>query len=396
LCGSEKLGLLIDLGFHPLADTFLKPEQLNEAEPTYPLRVLQCESCGYTMSQYVVSPEKRYQENEYSYDSSNSKVAIKHFEEMASDVIERAGVTGDDLVVDIGSNVGTLLEAFHKKSDCLVLGVEPAPNMAARAKQNGVPTIQDFFNGTVASKILGTGKVKAVTITNAWNHVEGLTDFMEQVKRILAPDGMFVTEVPYLSLLVQKIAFDTIYLEHVSYFSIKPLIPFFKKFGFSIVDLQENDYMGGSIRISAMQGTKESVQVQAYVKREEEEHLYNSATYSVFMDRVRRFKADLVGRLYRIKKDGGHIVGIGAATKGNTLLNYCKIDNTLLDFVTDSSAFKIGKYTPGSHIPIKSDESIGPEITHALILPWNIGKFLQEKLGQLSVDFIVPEMGSRV
>src|SRR3989344_1546598 len=392
LCGSDKLSIIIDLRYHPLADTFVKEAQLREPESRYPLRVLLCEDCGHAMSQYDVPPSVRYQENEYSYDSANSKVSIAHFGEMANEIIGKVGIGKDDLVVDIGSNVGTLLEAFRTKSACQVLGIEPAPNMVAKALQNNVPTVPDFFNKRSADKILEIKKAKAITITNAFNHISNLEEFMTQIARTLDPAGAFVIEAPHLAHLVEKTAFDTIFLEHVSYFAVTPLVPFFKRFGLIITDLYENEYMGGSVRIYVSKTVSQSPKVDEYIAREKRMGLFSLETYRELMTRVAGFKQALVFSLYEAKKNGGRIIGIGAATKGNTLLNYCGIDSTLLDFVTDASAYKIGKYTPGSHILIQPDEAITNEITHALILPWNIALFLKEKLGSKfpSMNFIIP------
>ncbi len=392
LCASEDLSLILDLGFHPLADTFLKKEQLTEPETRYPLQVLLCNSCGHAMNSYIVPAEKRYQENEYSYDSGNSKVSIQHFGEMAADVIARMQVTKGDLMVDIGSSVGTLLEAFRTQAGANVIGVEPAPNIAALAAKNNVPTIQDFFGEKAVQEILKTGKAKAITMTNAFNHIAGLDAFMQNIVKVLAPDGAFVIEVPYLLHLVQKLAFDTIYLEHVSYCAIKPLLPFFKKFGLFITDIAENDYMGGSLRLTVGSNTPETPLVNEYVAKEEAAGLYEPKTYETMSARMKQFKFSLVRQLLDARSGGGTVIGIGAATKGNTLLNYCGIDATLLDFITDASPLKIGKYTPGSHVRIEPDEAITDSVTHALILPWNIGDFLKGKLGPKfpHITFIVP------
>lgn len=394
LCGSSELLKIIDLGFHPLADTFLKESQLDAPESFYPLRVLLCRSCGHAMGSFVVAPEKRYQENDYSYDSGNSKVSVEHFKEMAADVIKRVGISSEDLVVDIGSSVGTLLEAFRAQAGANIIGVEPARNIARLAEQNNIPTICDFWSGAAAQAIRKTGKAKAITITNAFNHIGNLDAFMRNITDVLSPDGACVIEVPYLLHLVQKRAFDTIYLEHVSYFAIKPLAPYFKKFGLVITDIMENDYMGGSIRLTVRSNGAESPSVTEYIDREETAGLYEVKTYEVLSARIRQFKFSLLKQLLDARLSGGMVIGIGAATKGNTLINYCGIDSTMLDFITDASPLKIGKYTPGSHIPILPDEAITATVTHAVILPWNIAEFLKGKLGPRypQIVFITPHM----
>jgi SAM-dependent methyltransferase len=392
LCGSKDLSKVLDLGFHPLADFFMKESQLHEVERRYPLEVLLCQKCGHGMNSYVVPAETRYQENDYSYDSSNSKIAITHFTDMAKDVTTRAKVKKGDLVVDIGSNVGTLLGAF-KDLGAEVQGVDPSANIAAIAQKNGIPTINDFFSPQAAKKILKKGKAQAITMTNAFNHVSHLQSFMKTLVSILHKDGTFVIELPYFLQVIKKKHFDVVYLEHVSYIAIKPLVPFFKKYGLAITHLEENDYMSGSIRIFVGRG-KPSPLVKKQIALEEKAGLYNKKTWQKFAQEVHMVKLHLLKELVEARHKGGKIVAIGAAAKGNTLLNYCGIDTHLVDFVTDASPLKIGKYTPGSHLPIRSDDEITSEVTHALILAWNIADFLKSKISPKHphLEFITPHV----
>src|SRR3989344_2116890 len=356
LCGSKNLEKVLDLGFHPLADLFMKESQLKEPERRYPLALLLCQDCGHGMNSFVVPATERYQENDYSYDSSNSKVSVQHFQEMAEEVSKRANVQKGDLVVDIGSNVGTLLNAF-KNLGAEVQGVDPAHNIAALAEKNGIPTINDFFNKSSAEKILKRGKAKVVTITNAFNHISPLDEFMKCVVSILDKSGSLVIELPYFLEIIRKKHFDVVYLEHVSYIAIKPLVSFFKKFGLAITHVEENDYMSGSIRIFVGFGA-ESPLVAKQIELEESLGLYNLETWAKFAKSVADCKTRLLQELKEARSKGGKIVAIGAAAKGNTLLNYCGIDTALIDFATDASPLKIGKYTPGSPLPILADDAI--------------------------------------
>lgn len=392
LCGSADLSKVLDLGFHPLADFFVKESQLQAAERRYPLSLLLCQNCGHGMNSFVVPAEVRYQENDYSYDSGNSKISVSHFTNMASEVTERAGIQKGELVVDIGSNIGTLLGAF-KDLGATIQGVDPAPNIVALAEENGIPTINDFFNETSAEKILEKGRAKAITITNAFNHISPLDEFMESVVSILDKSGSFVIELPYFLEIIRKKHFDVVYLEHVSYIAVKPLVPFFKKFGLSITHVEENDYMSGSIRIFVGYG-KESPLVKEQIALEENSGLYSLETWQKFATGIRECKMRLLKELVEARLEGGKIVAIGAAAKGNTLLNYCGIDTTLIDFATDASPLKIGKYTPGSHLPIRSDDAIDENVTHALILAWNIAGFLKNKISPRfpHLKFITPHV----
>jgi SAM-dependent methyltransferase len=388
--------MAIDLGFHPLADTFLKKEQLERPETRYHLNVVACKNCGHLMNGYIVSAEERYQENEYSYDSSNSKVAINHFDEFAEEAIRIAGITNKDMVVDIGSNVGTFLKKFNERSGCKVLGIEPSLNIAKLAEKDGVKTIQNFFNSNAVIDAKKISKAKLITGTNVYNHIEDQKAFAKNAKALLTSDGMIAIEAPYGGTLIDGTLFDTIYLEHVSYFYVKPLKEFWGSYGFKINHIALNDYMGGSMRFYLSRHLPESPEVAKMVKEEKRKKYFSPATYEDFMKRTIGFKTDLMKNLYQIKAKGGVIIGIGAATKGNTLLNYCGIDNTLLEYVTDASPLKVGKYTPGSHIPIKHDDEIDNKvITHGLILPWNIGDFLKKKLSPLGIKFIVPHLKNK-
>ncbi len=393
MCGADDLAPIIDLGHHPLADTFLPSHHLNQSETRYPLRVLLCKQCGYATLSHVVSQEERYQGVDYSYTASNSPVSISHFTDMAKDIGGAVEINAGDLVVDIGSSDGTLLRSFREQSGCRIQGVEPAKNIAESAERNGIPTINDFFTSSTVSRIVSNGKAQVITATNVYNHITDMNAFMENILAALTNDGMFIFETPSLLDLIRRTAFDTIYLEHVSYFGVKPLARFYKKFGLYIHKIELNDYMGGSMRVYVSKMPADSHVADAFIRMEETAGSYDPATYASFMNRVHAFKFDLCRELYAIKARGGKIIGIGAATKGNTLLNYCKIDGSILEFITDNSPLKIGKYTPGSHIPIKSDADIHSGVTHALILPWNIGDFLKEKLKHLKLDFIVPSMG---
>ncbi len=393
LCQSTKLYQAIDLGYHPLADTFLKADQLNEPETHYHLNVVACSSCGHLMNGYIVPATARYQENEYSYDSSNSKVSIEHFSDFAKEAIELAELTKNDLVVDMGSNVGTFLSKFKEHTGCKVYGVEPSKNIAQLARKNGVRTINDFFNKDAVNKIKESQKAKLITGTNVYNHIEDQNTLAKNIDRLLTKDGVVVFEAPYAGTLVDQTSFDTIYLEHASYFYIAPLKKFWSRYGFRINKVILNDYMGGSVRIYISRHLPEGKEVGQIIKQEKQKGYFKRQTYIDFMKRTEQFKMDLMKNLYQIKSRGGTIIGIGAATKGNTLLNYCGIDNTLLDYVTDASPLKIGKFTPGSHIPIKDDKDIDNRVvTHGLILPWNIGKFLSKKLSPLGIKFLVPQL----
>ena len=392
ICRSEYIHKVIDLGFHPLADTFL-PEHLDDGpEVSYPLQLGSCQECGHVFTLYAVSPENRYQKQDYSYDSSNSKVSILHFKEFSDSVLRDVQLTQDALIVDIGSNVGTLLSHFRDSGYTNILGVEPSPNISRAAIAAGIPTLQNFFDVNAATAISKIGKVDVLLGANVVNHADDLLGLLRCAKEVLSSTGIFVFEVPYLLDLIKGTAFDTIYHEHVHYYGVKPLAACLEREGFSIYKIERMEYMCGSIRVYAQTGGEHAGIVASMISDEEDSRLYAQSTYDAFMARVLAVKLSVNEHLWRIRAEGGKIIGIGAATKGNTLLNYCGLDADLISYITDASPLKIGKLTPGSHIPIISDADIDSLATHALILPWNIASFLKEKLSHLNIHFYVPQV----
>jgi SAM-dependent methyltransferase len=391
-CQSDRFEKIVDLGFHPLADTFLPASLQYGPEVAYPLQLGLCQSCGHVFSLFAVSAEDRYTKQDYSYDSSNSKVSIQHFKSFSQAILSQIRLPCDALIVDIGSNVGTLLSHFKDSGYKNVVGVEPSGNIAALAVAAGVPTLNEFFDAKAATELSRLGGVDVLLSSNVVNHTDDVVGVLRTAKRVLSPTGVFVFEVPYLLDLVRSTAFDTIYHEHVHYYGIKPLARCLQQAGFSIFKVERLDYMCGSIRVYCRVGGETAESVARLVSEEEAFGLYQFETYESFMKRVRAAKFAINEHLWRIRAEGGKIIGIGAATKGNTLLNYCRLDQDLISYITDASPLKIGKRTPGSHIPIVADTDIDRSATHALILPWNIAPFLKDKLSHLGLQFYVPQV----
>ena len=392
LCHSSSIQKVVGLGLHPLADTFIPPEYADEPERSFPLELGLCHDCGHVFSLYSITPEERYQKYDYSYDSSNSKVAVDHFAEFSRTVIETAGPKPDALVVDIGSNVGTLLTQFRNNGYQNVQGVDPSGNISKIANNAGIPTIHDFFCKSSVNLMLEKGQAEIILSSNVLNHVDDFDALLQNINLLLSPTGSLVFEVPYLLDLVKDTSFDTIYHEHSHYFGIKPLSLRLGQSGLFIYKIERNRYMGGSVRVYARKNKAHATVVKEMIDAEHAFGLYSLATYIKFMDRVRKVKYSVNQYLWKIKSEGGKIVGIGAATKGNTLLNYCRIDADLISFITDASPLKIGKLAPGSRIPIACDSDIDSSVTHALILPWNIADFLKTKLAHLNVEFYSPQV----
>jgi len=396
MCNGENLKVYLDLGFHPHSDGFLTEEQMNEKELFYPLRVMFCLDCGLHQLDYVVPKEDLYNQD-YLYESSISETGKNHYFGMAASICKKLEIRKRSLIVDIGSNVGILLEGFEK-CGMKVLGVDPAPQIAEIANKRGIKTIEGFFNREIVKQIVDSnGKASIVTGTNVFAHIDDLDELMSGIIELLTEGGVFVFELPYLVEMLENLEYDTIYHQHLSYISVKPLIPFFRKYGMEIFDIGMEYYIhGGSIRFFVGgEGRREVASiVEELLRLEEQREVYSLERLKRFSDDVKRHKINLVSMLLDLKQHGKRIVGIGAAAKGNTLLNYCGIHPDILDYLTERSTLKIGRYSPGMHIPIVPDEELMKDpADYGLILPWNLSEEIMRRLNgfkKAGGKFIIP------
>lgn len=392
LCKSECLEGFLDLGAQPPANAFLRKEDFPKEE-YYPLRVGLCRSCAFVQLMDIVDPDTLFRD--YVYVSSTSSVFVKHFEEYAKFIDERFHVQ-NELVVDIGSNDGILLKPF-KELGAVVLGIDPARSIAAKAASEGIETIPEFFTEKMAKEIAAShGNAKAITANNAFAHIHDLDEIMLGVAALLAKDGVFVVEAPYLVDFLEQRLFDTIYHEHLSYIAITPLVRFFKKFGMEIIDIEKVSSHGGSVRIMvARQGAhKVSKQVAEYLKQEKNKKLDEFDTYKHFAEDVLENKRTLLDLLGKIKKEEKRIAGYGAPAKGNTLLNFMGIGTETLEYIVDDSPMKQGLFTPGMHISVVSAERLlSDRPDYLFILAWNFAESIMGKNKEFAKNggkFIVP------
>ena len=367
----------LDLGHHPPSDQFRKKEQLNEAIIFYPLQVFLCEDCGFVQLGYVVPEQILYQDN-YPYESSTTETGKKHYFEFAKSVVSKYKFSEEDLAVDIGSNVGVLLEGF-KLMGLQIQGVDPAQNICEIAEKRGIPTINDFFSSAAALRIIQTkGKASVITASNVFAHDDDLESFMRAIQILIDNSkGIFIIEAPHLLHLIKSLEYDTIYHEHLSYISVEPLIPFFEKFDMEIIDVEQKDIHGGSIRIFI--SNKGNYQVQESVinvlSLEKEGQLRDKKALLSFGEKVAENKITLNQLIHRLKSEGKRIVAVSAPAKGMTLINYCKLDRQTLDYVTEKSTLKIGLYTPGDFIPVVADSKLlEDQPDFALLLAWNFAE----------------------
>ena len=377
ICNSKNLVKYLDLGKTPLANSFVEFGDKNKKEKKFPLEVLFCKNCCLSQLSIVVNPKMLF--SKYVYRSSISKTFQKHCMHMAKKIAKTIRPNEKYIVVDIASNDGCLLQPF-KNLGFKTLGVEPAKNLVEIANSNGIETICDFWSLKTADKILKKyGKAKVITATNILAHVDNLNDFLKGVKILLDKEGLFIVEVPYLYDLLTKNEFDTIYHEHLSYFLIRPLTILYNNNGLKIINIEKYPIHGGSLRIYATKNnSKENKSVRYFLDFENKKKLYNIKTYLNFDKNVKKIKKEFLNLLKKLKNK--KIAAYGASAKGNTLLNYCKIDKNLIQFMVDDTPFKQNKLAPGSRIPIKTPsylEKVKPD--YIVLLAWNFAKELMQK-----------------
>lgn len=394
VCSSNNLTNVIRLGLHPPADSFLKIQDI-ESQKLHQLGCQLCNDCGHLQNQVLVSNNERYEDIDYSYTSSNSKISMSHWDEYYETVSVKTELVENDHIVEFGSNDGYLTNLFNTKFDAT--GIEPSPYLAKISSQSGLDVINGYLcKDTINQAIEKKGLCKLIYGNNVFNHISELNESTSAIRSGLTDDGYFVFESPYCVDVIGKYYFDTIYHEHISYFSIKSIDHLYKKNDLYIVDVERNNYHGGCIRVYASpQRDKYNTNlVEKYIKNEEDLGMFSISNYESFMNKISKDKFSTMQSILKMKEDGLSIAAVGAAARSNTLLNYYKLDSSVIDFITDSSEHKIGKYTPGSCIPIFDDDALrekNPDV--AIILSWNIGKYLIEKIQSINPEMKVITIG---
>jgi 2-polyprenyl-3-methyl-5-hydroxy-6-metoxy-1,4-benzoquinol methylase len=383
---SKKIQIL-NLGFHPYADTFIEKKYLQYSEPIYQL------ACELDKKNYLIqnkiktSDFERYNLYDYSYTSSNSSFSKNYWRQYFLDINEylkkNNKIKKNFKILEIGSNDGYLLSQF-KKNKFSIMGIDASKKMCQIANKKKIKTLNLLFNYKTSQKIKKQYKTSNLIIANnVLNHSNDPEDFLKAAKNLMNKDAILIFEFPYWSNLIKDMKFDQIYHEHVSYFTVKYLKFFFKKIELSITHIQETDYHGGSLRIF-VERKKNSLDdriVQNYIKKEEKQGLFKKKTYEVFTNEIKKRKMILLKKIIKYKSLNYTVVGVGAAAKANTFINYMGFNNEIVDFVTDISKFKIGKWLPLSRIPIKHDKDLRKiKKLCVIILSWNLYKILKPKI----------------
>lgn len=393
-CGSTDASHILDLGQQPLANNLLTPADLAKREPKFPLRLAVCKSCWMLQITDLVPPVELF--SEYLYFSSFSDLMLRHSREACDGYMKEFGLNNHSLVVEVASNDGYLLQNFVKaKVPCL--GIEPAANIAKVAREKGIETLVEFFGKKIATDLAAKNRQADLILgNNVFAHAPDTNDFVAGLKALLKPNGRIALEFPYGADFIEHTEFDTIYHEHVFYFTLTALKPLFERHGLTIFRVQRLPIHGGSLRLFAGHTGAHEVEKSATDLLAEETHkgVNVLAYYEGFGNQVRAIKDDLVALLAKLKKEGKSIAAYGASAKGSTLLNYYGVGADTLDFVADRSTYKQGRLTPGTHIPIvPPEELLKRKPDYTLLLTWN---FADEILAQQKVyrdvggKFIVP------
>jgi 2-polyprenyl-3-methyl-5-hydroxy-6-metoxy-1,4-benzoquinol methylase len=396
--GKPLVHTFADLGMSPIANDYLPAEALNRAETFYPLHTYVEESTWLVQLEEFESRDHIFGDGDYAYFSSFSDSWLRHAKAYTDLMVERFGFTAQNLVMEIASNDGYLLQYFVEKG-IPVLGIEPAANCAQAAEAKGIPSLVKFFGVQTAQELVASGKQADLLLgNNVLAHVPDLNDFVAGMKIVLKPNGILTMEFPHLLQLIEQNQFDTIYHEHFSYFSFLTVEQVFAAHGLTLFDVEEIPTHGGSLRIYGRHteaATPEvSDRVQQLKAKEIAAGLNRLETYLSFGEKVKATKRKLLGFLIEAKAQGKSIVGYGAPAKGNTLLNYCGVGTDFIDYTVDRSPHKQGLFLPGTHIPIHSPDKIREtKPDYLLILPWNLKDEVMAQMADIREwggKFVVP------
>jgi len=369
------------LGMQPLANAFLRSPADFASERRFPLDVYLCATCGLAQLADVIDRGVLFRD--YIYVSGTSRTVADHNRRYAARVIQYLDLGHHDLVVEVASNDGSLLECFQK-SGVRTLGVEPARNSAALARCKGIDTIEEFFGEETARDIVKQrGRARAVVANNVLAHVDDTQDFLRGAGLLLEPGGLVVAEVPYLGDLIDRLEYDTVYHEHLCYFSISALMALADQVGLAIVRIDKVAIHGGSIRVYAARNDQipsHAPEALAMAASEREMGLTTPPRFETLASEVAAQRDALLTLLRDLKGSGKRIAAYGAPAKGNTLLNYCGISTDLIDYTVDRNPLKVGTYTPGSHIPVRAYDTISVDPPdYLLILAWNFAEEIIEQ-----------------
>lgn len=400
-CGGADVEVVLTLGETPLANALLPSERMADREERYPLNLAFCKRCALLQILETVPPEKLFRR--YLYFSSFSDTVLQHSEQIVNRMIERMRLDSSSLVIEIASNDGYLLQYYDQKG-IPVLGIEPALNVALEAEQKrGIPTLREFFGREVADRLGAEGtRADVIHANNVLAHVPDLHGFMAGIRCVLRDKGVAIIEVPYVREMIERCEFDTIYHEHLCYFSLTVLDALVSQHGLAVEDVERIPIHGGSLRLflAPVEAVRRGDSVSALLQEEAAWRVRDIEKYAALRPRVEKVRTELVGLLRRLAGDGKRLAAYGAAAKGSTLLNYCGIGQDLLEFVVDRNVHKQGLLMPGVHVPICPPSKVAESMPdYVLLLGWNFAEEIlsrEEAYRRRGGRFIVPIPAPRI
>jgi len=393
-CDGNDLELVFSLKPSPIGDAYVTAANINISQPSYPIDLYMCKHCGLAQLIDVIDPSILY--GEYIYVTASSVGLSDHFQSYADSVIDRCGLNPGSLVVDLGSNDGTLLRSFQQKG-MNILGVEPASYIAAQATLSGITSIDKFFTPDLANEIVKKyGRAELITANNVFANIDDLMSWVIGVNDLLADDGIFVFESYYLADLLQNMVFDFIYHEHLSSFSVKPMVAIFKRIGLELTAVERVATKGGSLRYFVQRPggpLSKDGSVQKMLELEENMGLYSKGTFAAYKNKINSLKEQTKKFLAEAKLEGKSIAGFGASITGTTLIYHFEIGE-YLDYLVDDNLAKQGRFSPGLHLPVFPSSVLYERKPNlVIILAWRFAETIINK-NQAYLDsggqFLVP------
>ena len=384
ICGTATTPGL-DLGHQPISDRLLTEADLNVPETYYPMRLQHCPACGLTQLSYIAPPEEVYRD--FPFVSGTTRTARHHLQTLPRRLTKMAALTRRSLAVDIGSNDGTLLEGY--RTGVRVLGVDPSAAPVNIAIARGIPTLHAFFNADTARYIRRKhGPAQAISAAGVFGHIADLDSVMRGIVHLLAPRGVFASDNQYWLDMVQRLHYDNMFHQHLRYYALRPMIELHRRYGLDVIDVERSEVYGGSFRVfAARRGAhRRSRRVDELLALEDRERLYDDATVKTFATRVEDRRRTLMATVHDARRAGKRIIGLGAPAKAATVCNYCRLGPEAIEYITEVNPLRIGKYLPGTHIPIVNEDRMfedSPPADIGLLFAWNY------------YDEIVPKLRAR-
>jgi SAM-dependent methyltransferase len=383
-CQAELVLTFLDLGMSPIANNLVLPKDIDKPDAFYPLHVMTCTQCALVQLPEVNRREELFHAD-YVYFSSYSTTWLEHSQSYAKQMLDLLQLSSSDLVIEVASNDGYLLQYFNQ-AGVNVMGIEPSAGVAEVAIEKNIPTVIDFFGTDLAKTLVLSTKPRLMLGNNVLAHVPNIHDFIQGFSILLADDGLITFEFPHLMNLIKSNQFDTIYHEHYSYLSVTALIPVFGVYGLKVVKVQRIPTHGGSVRIFVAKSDsfwKIDDSVDEVLLEEAELDPRKQSVISMVQEKTIQVKTNLLRELELCKESGIRVAAYGAAAKGNTLLNYSGVTSELIEYVIDLNPRKQGNFLPGSRIPIVGLDQLSMNLPDVLlVLPWNLASEIKKQLNQ--------------